>query len=999
MSEVDFSKLESIFRMVTPTSVIGTAEFGFGSLDPSFGIVEKLSDALLCADAHGTLTYDALKQMFDDALSDTIMGDLDQSAKEQLQYIIRMYGLSGYPRNAGAFATQCLHRSDTGRSRSLIDVKWDAVIGGEVAERLNKLNKRFSCFLLTAPFMTPALRSATKVETWMNGLPTLIASRCVPYCDVEFMFNRPPESSLDGGRVAQTTSLLKFLEGPIRIDANADTVDAAFVDAAQGSTSNESSVTSVGMEIFTSPQTLVNTSPEGLMGRYTPVLDPFRPMATLKGVTISIAPSVGFYTFKTAEMSLVIHDRSRFAEFSELIRPQLYNNVSVWITYGWRHPHEIDNPYAEFINNNMLVREAFGVHNMSLSFENTGEVNVKLSLHTKNVQELRNKNLTSGLDSMGEAVRALRALTDKVKEIRQRNKLYPAEGVNAEARIWTLLDAAESADFTRYTAKEAQAIITNAQYKLKELQRNNATTISSDELGDLFKLLNNIFKANSSSSEYSHRASISRLAENSTVQRFKIAADGFDPFFPHAEKYENTVNGYAASIAPTELIAAIGSFRDEIKTDEKPAPEVRNTALYNNFKHTSCSLGRLISIFLSTAVADMPNVDEVQLFFYQFNAEAGALAGHNIAEFPVDLYSFMHAYKDAIESRGEAVMTLEQFLALLTSHAAHPRAIPYGLRRYYKEFDPKNPESREFKAGEQYAAEGALLMKQSFRPPQFQVFIETVHAANDAMMNTSKIDPLLLINHSRISPIGQQSRFTLPNIGSNVVRFHVYDKQHNPFMLDALVMRSERGEFAVIPNTKKSYESFQNVIKSANDNRTPDLSFLMDQKSGTKFVNATSSDKPMTNAEIKRFVSSRIPTIRLGQNAGAVESLSITSNQDQLLSTVNMLRTAEKKPALAPSGAGLHNLPLRVIPMQMQMTSLGCPIIYPAQLFFVDCDTGTTLDNMYIMTNITHTIGPGTFKTSAQLAPWDAYGKFESSQRVVDSFIEQYDGIKSDESA
>ena len=51
-------------------------------------------------------------------------------------------------------------------------------------------------------------------------------------------------------------------------------------------------------------------------------------------------------------------------------------------------------------------------------------------------------------------------------------------------------------------------------------------------------------------------------------------------------------------------------------------------------------------------------------------------------------------------------------------------------------------------------------------------------------------------------------------------------------------------------------------------------------------------------------------------------------------------------------------------PAALNVTTFGCPLIEYGQQYFMDLQTGTTADNLYAVTNITHTLGAGKFDTS-----------------------------------
>lgn len=57
------------------------------------------------------------------------------------------------------------------------------------------------------------------------------------------------------------------------------------------------------------------------------------------------------------------------------------------------------------------------------------------------------------------------------------------------------------------------------------------------------------------------------------------------------------------------------------------------------------------------------------------------------------------------------------------------------------------------------------------------------------------------------------------------------------------------------------------------------------------------------------------------------------------------------------------------------------------QKFFVDFATGTTLDNYYHVTSVTHTVANGEYKTTVQMKPYDAYGKFANIQDDLEKLL------------
>ena len=153
--------------------------------------------------------------------------------------------------------------------------------------------------------------------------------------------------------------------GPAGIESE-DPVSALAVSLpfpASDSTENTTSVpqpniSTAGMELFLSPQTLVNpliNTEERVAAGLPPVIDPMQPLMTLTRLTIQEQLSgKGAVGFTNAKIDIVLHDRSRMSDIGSLLNPQTFSLGSMIIEFGWSHPHaytaDPDNAYAKFIN-------------------------------------------------------------------------------------------------------------------------------------------------------------------------------------------------------------------------------------------------------------------------------------------------------------------------------------------------------------------------------------------------------------------------------------------------------------------------------------------------------------------------------------------------------------------------------------------------------------------------------------------------------------------------
>jgi hypothetical protein len=137
---------------------------------------------------------------------------------------------------------------------------------------------------------------------------------------------------------------------------------------------------------------------------------------------------------------------------------------------------------------------------------------------------------------------------------------------------------------------------------------------------------------------------------------------------------------------------------------------------------------------------------------------------------------------------------------------------------------------------------------------------------------------------------------------------------------------------------------------------------------------------------LKDLVGDVLPRIVIGSNGSLVKDAALASKTDGLLGTIHATGGAFRaKTSIAPSGLSMeHNLPMIIVPAQLTLTSLGCPLADLQQAFFVDFGTGTTIDNIYTVTQISHTLSPGKFETAWTFTYTNGYGKFFSAMKPTD---------------
>jgi len=105
--------------------------------------------------------------------------------------------------------------------------------------------------------------------------------------------------------------------------------------------------------------------------------------------------------------------------------------------------------------------------------------------------------------------------------------------------------------------------------------------------------------------------------------------------------------------------------------------------------------------------------------------------------------------------------------------------------------------------------------------------------------------------------------------------------------------------------------------------------------------------------------------------------MGVKSKHDGDLGSVHMHQMFGGDPTVPPGVDG-DIVPLRMLPTELTMESLGCPFFNYTQQYFIDLGTGTTVDNIYAVGGATYNIQAGKFTTSVKMVNLQSFGKFRS---------------------
>lgn len=418
------------------------------------------------------------------------------------------------------------------------------------------------------------------------------------------------------------------------------------------------------------------------------------------------------------------------------------------------------------------------------------------------------------------------------------------------------------------------------------------------------------------------------------------------------------------------------------------------------------SFGKLFTRFVLPSIIETQKADELQVFFYGLNDKCGPMSSLSIAEFPIDVKELAYAYNDAVKKSNVDTLSLETFLRLvIETQFVNKGSLAYGLNRYYKiteengtrkssiDLDDKDTRDAYEKWLEKY---GTLVL------PTIEMFVETGEKGSYGKD---------IVGSLKKTATRTQLGATDPKVGGDretIMRIHIYDRTNNPFGLMQKIINSGTGlEVGDIDSDALSnfieelsktgqldkITSQSDTFKSSASNYKDALksSGVSDETVGKfELVKRPGGDKitiPKDRKTFREILMKTVPAVVIGANGSIVLSVNVASKTDGLMGAINLTNLAKGR---EPGKVGLNNnglleangLPLTVVPVQVTMTTLGVPTAQVYQTFFIDFDTGTTLDNLYSCSQIQHSISQGKFTTNWTFIFTDGYAKFGSPPSI-----------------
>jgi hypothetical protein len=882
-----------------------------------------------------------------------------------------------------------------------------------------KYDTSVSSILITNPNIRIGTQNSLEVSTFFNSITTLEMNKSYPYFNATFIL--PSLSRQDLNSVNNTGNIRSF-----SVNATSSTLNSFLYGNINNKSKNynefsgdkiSDDVFKTNMSLFTSPQTLVNLnenighSQNNLnSNRKTTVNDPTQPLMTLKSFSINANPTKGLMSYKSGRLSLVLHDRTRMNDIAPFIKPDLLGEfgAEILLEYGWSNPDSDNpkNPLGYFIGNSR-VAEKYMIVNSSFSIDNTGLVNIDLSIAMKGPHEFKNQQISSRVDN------------------RITQAEFESELSNIENIIKDLRNSEDSKFFEGYNlnTKNLKGIF-NESLRLTKKQIGILSTFKK-EYEQLLSIINgnlsNVIEI--SGSETFFRINYKdKLDENNRKVFNNLLFGSKDPDFFHIisnskKEIISKINNILASIR--KIINLIDSISrqdsEEVDNKRKILENIMGSLEFIDFFYPTSdklypeksqiqyvSLGSIINTIVQIYLAKIKGkkssqFDEIQTIFYTANENAGKMSNESISSFLIN----KNMLKDFLEDifNRNIVITPESLITqIIQNFVRSPDNISLGLSSLYESRDTKS-KNKSIKSYKNPVRPLEAYSRTSVFEKEKNKILRNIYGLSDDFpANKIKFKiPIIHMNFDCLSSIGLKN-----GEERTILRISIFDRVDSPFSSSSEVLQelysgninNSVGEFIL---SRKDFKDNKRPEKVSVDRKNLENYFKNQKKELDDLVEkkllVKENDKYKINyvrfinnknfiGSVKDIYKEIYPSLSFGSQNSVMMNANVSTLNDNKLSTIFMTRSDRNDQSLINDRIS-EQLPLIIMPTQASVEIFGCPWINFGQSIFLDFETGTTLDNKYIVTGITHNFSPGKFTTQLTLSYGDNYGQLKNIEDML----------------
>jgi len=752
-------------------------------------------------------------------------------------------------------------------------------------------------------------------------IPPIEMSLCVPYFDAKIIY--PQEENGQG-----MLSPLRFVSAASKTD----------VMQSYSSTDSDHKIgyDIAGMEIFCMPQTIAAAdidlnSLAAVSQRGIEILNPLVPLLTLESANIQqIGINGSLYAQTKIDLKIILHDRSRLSEIEPLVSPEIFPTSTFRITFGWSHPDTnkmTGNAYAKLINA-MKVTQDFAISSVSLSTADTSSLSISVSLISQGSFVSKSAKIITalGIYLPYTMINTLVSRFIKIKNSQNKEETKITSFSRVGSQILASVGSASSAN---------RLVKVEDYYALDELVRG-LTAVDATTDGNINSILEKLSNIETGVAEIS--AGDRAATELSAISNFEQISNNSeygaikDPSFTTSN--QNLIPP-ALKTAVTTIATANNLLTPIAGGSSSPVIPFH------------AAVERLIA---KPLLLSQPDLDEVRIHCFSFNSACGEMAEENIGNFPIAINQIMHYAPD--DKGLTQKSSIESAITKLLNQINTPSNVFYGLSSEQANIEVAAAAAKAATADKD-SKETAADVKEAVAAAKL-----LVEAVNSGILERKEIKNV-------------DSAFIPPRIKHHIEILPAYaglDTDRTKKKIARLIFFDERaGNFNKLANLIFAMMSTNNVAKIPKSLATSDYDSLLTVLSADDKNNFYVLKDKM----IARQVAANLyPIIRIGADSSTVTNATYTSQPGGDVQNVYILSAITGDGG--STGASSQN-PLIddvfIIPSSITITMLGNTCITRGQTYYVDFNTGTTLDNSYTVMSVTHSMKPGGFTTTAILAP------------------------------
>ena len=416
------------------------------------------------------------------------------------------------------------------------------------------------------------------------------------------------------------------------------------------------------------------------------------------------------------------------------------------------------------------------------------------------------------------------------------------------------------------------------------------------------------------------------------------------------------------------------------------------------------SLGTLIMAFVAKPLSELrdsdnkPRFEEVQVLFYNFNNKASHMSHCNVSEFPVQTKYFAREYaRLRQENISRAVnLSVSEFMSFLATRIVDDVMSPaYGIADLYKTNADEVTIAADLSKSNPDVIDPQTAKKRRLSNRDvFDAIMLSRMRANNITGHSDFVMPMLSFDFQALKTIDNNSTSI-----KTILRIHVFDRANSPTTpLRELLSLGTNNLMSALSSFPGDPVTAQSRYENAGDQPQRNLLLESWRSLQTTMVERAKREGlieeipenqySLYNNQIYRFIGGpqrlkqyvmkNVPHIIYGAMGTNVKSANLSSGTDALLNSMNMQRSLNADPVL-PNGGQVGGVPLSLYPVELSVTTVGCPLLRSrGQEIFIDFNTNTTADHIYVVNGFQHKIEPGTFETSIKLIPVDTYGQYRN---------------------